>query len=107
MPFGPNSVIFRGRGDKLCMEVRDTGEHRGPVLFDLLSAAEASIRMHGLLTSIVGVEAGEECSDVMPVHCVMKAVEHVLRTRVFGCAHGCFLLLSPVGDGGSRSGFTL
>src|SRR4029077_2961134 len=71
------------------------GKEGRPVLLDLLSTAEPSSRMRGLLAPIVGTEPGEESCEVMLVHRVMKVLEELLRACVQVCAHGCVFLLSP------------
>ena len=61
MPLGPHHVTPRCGGEQLRMEVGYGLEQCRPVFLDLLSTAEASNGMSGLLTPVVGINAGEKC----------------------------------------------
>jgi hypothetical protein len=76
------------------VEVGDPLEEGRPVLRDLLSTAKASMWMDGLLASVVGIEALEECLQVVPVHRKVEALDNLGRRRSRLCVHGSILPLS-------------
>ena len=58
------------------MEVGHASEDARPVLAHLGAALERSTRVRGLLTAVVGREAGDERVDVVPVRRGEQAVHH-------------------------------
>ena len=61
------------------MKVRNTREEGRPILLDLFSTAEPSIRMRRLLAPILGTEARDESCEIMLVQCLMKTLEDLLE----------------------------
>ena len=70
------------------MEVGYALEEGRPVLLDLLSTTKASIWMNRLLASVVGIETGEECLQVVPVHRLVQALDNFrwLRSHLWPMA---------------------
>src|SRR5207247_8732758 len=66
-PFRPHGVPVHDGPNRVRPEVRHAGEDRGPVLADLLPAAERLVRVRGLLALVLRVDEGDEPLDVVRV----------------------------------------
>src|SRR4029077_6261946 len=97
MPSGPERVAVGCGCQQLGVEVRYALEERRPVLLDLLSTAEASAWMSGLLAPVVAIETGEKCLQIVPVHRVVEALDSFRRRSLHSCAHSWPVLSSRVG----------